>query len=182
MNICFVAILGIITVLFLLKMLYVFCTAWVIRITRGALFVTTPNIRIETFLQYIPVDHGSSVVDLGCGDGRVLRKIRKHFNVKALGYEINPFAYMLAKIFCCRDKKIRIKRRDFLDKSLAEFDIIFCYLFPDVMEELTIKLQNEAGPDTVFISCNFPLKGQMADQVLVPEKTRHNEPIFIYYF
>ena len=183
MNIWFEFLLVFIVLVFFIKMAYVVSTALVLKTTRGALFVTTPAARIETCLKYVDINSDASVVDLGCGHGGVLRKISKKCDVNALvGYEINPFACVLAKLFCFRDKKIHIKRRNFFQERLSDFDIIFCYLFPDVMEALTEKLRTEAKPGAVLVSFNFCLKGVNADSVLKPEQTRHNEPIFVYYF
>ncbi len=62
---------------FLLKMAYVIRTALALPFTRGALYVSTSRARISAFLDAVPMESGQLPVDLGCGDGRVLRKARK---------------------------------------------------------------------------------------------------------
>ena len=91
-------------VLFGLKMTYVFCTALVMPITQGALYVSTSRVRIAAFIDAVSMKPGQLLVDLGCGDGRVLRRARKYYSVKAIGYEVNLLAYLSQDSLC------RIKR------------------------------------------------------------------------
>lgn len=180
MSIWLWAILIAAALLFLLKLTYVFCTAMVITITRGATFVTTAKVRIKTFLKNIQLEDGSTFVDLGCGDGRILRSVSEQKNLRLIGYEINLFAYFLSRLLCFGYRDIEIKNKSFWKADLSEADVVFCYLFPDVMGDLTQKLIRELKPGSMVISCNFPLKGEQPLKVLRPQNTRHNEPIFIY--
>ena len=80
--------------LFVLKISYVLSTALVLPITRGALFVSSSRVRIAAFFEAVPMQTGQLVIDIGCGDGRVLRKASKCFGAKAIGYEVNLLAYI----------------------------------------------------------------------------------------
>ena len=60
--------------LFALKMTYVLCTALALPATQGALYVNTTKTRIAAFIEAVPMEKGQILVDLGCGDGRVLRR------------------------------------------------------------------------------------------------------------
>ena len=133
-------ILVLIGLLFAVKLGYVFATGWHIRVTEGALFVPTAPVRIATSLDAVPMGPRELFVDLGCGDGRVLKAARERFGVKALGFEVNPLIYLLAKACTLWDRDIRIKRRNFWRGNLTEADVVFCYLFPDLMERLARKL------------------------------------------
>ena len=59
---------------FALKMIYALSIALVLPFTGGALYVSTPELSIATFLEAVPMNPGQLLVDLGCGDGRILRK------------------------------------------------------------------------------------------------------------
>jgi hypothetical protein len=100
--------------------------------------------------------------------------------VKALGFEVNPLAYLTARVLGLSTPGIRIQRGNFWHKELGDADVVFCYLFPDVMERLAGKLEKELRPGTRVISCNFPLPGWRADKVLRPDSPRHNDPIYLY--
>jgi trans-aconitate methyltransferase len=167
-------------VFFVLKLAYVFCTALVLPTTRGALYVSTSRVRISAFLDAVPMKPGQLLVDIGCGDGRVLRKVRKRYGVKAVGYELNFLAYLKAKLLCLGLQNVEVKLRNFWTADLSEADVVFCYLFPDVMRDLSTKLKSTLKPGAVIVSCNFDLPGFIPEQVLRPGNSLHNDPIYVY--
>ena len=177
-----VIILVLAGVLFSLKLLYVLAAGWALPVTHGALFVTTSSVRIRTFLDAVPMNEGEIFMDLGCGDGRVLRAARRCYGVKAVGFEINLLAYLTARVFSMGVKGVRIRWEDFWSKEIGEANIVFCYLFPDIMERLARKLEGELRPGARVISCNFPFLGWHPEKVLRPESSRHGDPIFVYRF
>jgi SAM-dependent methyltransferase len=166
--------------MFGLKLVYVLCTALVLHTTRGALYVSTSRVRISAFMDAVPMKTGQLLVDIGCGDGRVLRKARRRYGVKAVGYELNPLAYLQAKLLCLGLKNVEVKWRNFWKADLSEADVVFCYLFPDVMPDLAAKLEANAKPGAVVVSCNFNLPGFIPEQVLRPGNSLHNDPIYVY--
>lgn len=162
-------------------MTYVFTTALVLPKTKGALYVSTSRLRISAFMDAVPMKPGQLLIDLGCGDGRVLRNIRKKYKARCRGYELNILAYLKAWLLCMGDKEVKIRRQNFYNADLSGADVVFCYLFPDVMEKLSVKLKSELKPGTVIVSCNFPLPGYPPEKILKPQGSLHNDPIFIYH-
>ena len=94
--------------LFALKIVYIICTALVLPITQGALYVSTSRVRVAAFIDAVPMKAGQLLVDIGCGDGRVLRMARKRYDVKTVGYEVNLLAYIKARLLCLGDRGIKI--------------------------------------------------------------------------
>lgn len=176
----FIATLGLI--LILTKLLMVGSILAAFPITQGAMFHPTASVRIKTVLDVVPMSKDEFFVDLGCGDGRVLVGAAKRYGVCALGYEVNPLAYALAKVKTIGNKKVKVKFGNFWQKNLGDADVVFCYLFPDVMGKLAEKLSQELRPGTRVISCNFPLPGWKEEQVLYPPSARHGDPIYVYRF
>ena len=167
--------------LFGLKIAYVLSTSLVLPVTQGALYVSTSRVRISAFLEAVPMRAGQLLVDLGCGDGRVLRKARSRYGVRAIGYELNPFAYFKARLLCLGLKGIVIRRRNFWKADLSDADVIFCYLFPDVMKNLSAKLRSEElKSGALIVSCNFALPGFTPERVLRPDSSLHRDPIYVY--
>ncbi len=167
-------------VLFVASLVYLCSTASVYRVTQGALFVTTARVRVNAFLDAVPMRKGQLLVDLGCGDGRVLKWAYERYGVRGIGYELNPLAYMAARLRCRRVREIEIKRENFLDADLSEADVVFCYLFPDVMNRLVRRIPVAVKPGATVVSANFPLPGCPASRILRPESLLHGEPIYIY--
>jgi SAM-dependent methyltransferase len=177
-----IVIICLIGTLFLLKSLFLITTGWVLPVTQGALFIPSSRINIETFLGALPMHPQEFFVDLGCGDGRVLREVHRRYKVRALGIEINPLAYAAAKILTVGLRGVRIKRRNFLEEALGSADVVFCYLFPDILEELAEKLTKELQPGARVVSCNFPLPRWTPLKVIRPDPELNGDPIYIYEF
>lgn len=75
----------------------------------------------ETIARWIKT--GSRVLDLGCGDGELLARLREHKEVSGYGLEIDP-----QNIAACLDKGVNVIEQD-LDKGLgnlasASFDVV----------------------------------------------------------
>jgi hypothetical protein len=168
--------------LFLVKAAYVLGLGSSLFVTRGALFVGTASQRIRACLGAVPMESGQTFVDLGCGDGRVLRAVRKCYGANAVGYEVNPLAYVTARLRSLDTQGIRVRWCNFWNQDLSYADVIFCYLFPDVMGRLGSKLEGELQPGARVISCNFPIPGWSPQQVLRPPPLRHSDPIYVYCF
>ena len=166
--------------LFLLKIAYVLSVAAVLPVTRGALYVSTSRKRIAAILDALPVQPEQMVIDLGCGDGRVLRRFRNRYGARSIGYEMNPVAYIKARILCLGIGGISVRMKNFWKADLTAADVVFCYLFPDVMDELSEKLCRELKPGATVVSCNFELPGWRPERILRPGNSLHNDPIYIY--
>lgn len=168
--------------LFLVKFFYLIAAGWALPVTGGALFIPTSSMRIKTFLNALPMSPEEFFLDLGCGDGRVLREARRRYGVKAVGFEVNLLAYLAAKLGNFRFKGVQIRWRNFWEVDLSHADVVFCYLFPDVMERLAKKLEAELRPGSKVVSANFPLPRWCPFQVVHPHSGRHRDPIYIYRF
>ncbi len=168
--------------LVVVKILLAFSLLSVFPITQGAMFHPSARIRIKTFLDHVPMKAGELLVDIGCGDGRVLREAKRRYGIRAVGFEVNPLAYVLARIRTLGMEGIEVRCRDFWCVNIRDADVVFCYLFPDVMERLARKLEAELRPGTRVISCNFALPGWRHSEVLYPESSLHGDPIYLYYF
>ncbi len=96
--------------------------------------------------------------------------------MRAVGYEINPWAYLLARTlnFLLR-VPAEVRFGDFLKSDLSGYEVIFCYLFPDVLRELAEKIRREARPGTLIVSVNFPLPGWRPYKVI-----HQGNPIYFY--
>jgi len=168
--------------LFALKLLLAFSIVTVFPITQGAMFHPSARVRVRTSLDHVPMKIGDLLVDIGCGDGRVLREAKRRYGVRALGFEVNPLAYILARIRTLGMEGIEVRLSNFWNVNIRDADVVFCYLFPDVMGKLAQKLEAELRPGTRVISCNFPIPGWRHSEVLYPESSLHGDPIYLYQF
>jgi len=163
-----------------LKILHALAIVVVHPITQGAMYTSTARVKIRTALDAVSMKPGELLVDIGCGDGRVLRAARKRYGVKGLGFEINPIAYMKARLLTMGRKGLEVRCRNFWKADLGGADVVSCYLFPDVMRKLGMKLGNELAAGARVISFNFPIPGWRHQAVLRAASKLNNDPIYIY--
>jgi len=109
-----------------LKLLFTFSLVSVFPITQGAMFHPSAHVRVRTFLDHVPMRAGDLLVDIGCGDGRVLREAKRRYGIRALGFEVNPLAYTLARLRTLGMEGIEIRWRNFWNVNIREADVVFC--------------------------------------------------------
>jgi hypothetical protein len=104
----------------------------------------------------------------------------KRYGVRALGFEVNPIAYTLARLRTIGMEGVEVRFKNFWNVNVGDADVLFCYLFPDVMDRVARKLEKELHPGTIVISCNFPFPGWRHRELLYPESSLHADPIYLY--
>lgn len=120
-------------------------------------------------------------INLGCGDGRILRAAADRLGIHAVGYEVNPLASLKCRILCLFHRNIDVRCRNFWHADLSGADLVFCYLYPDVLKKLSRKLHEELRSEATVISFNFPIPGFAPCQILRPAGALHGDPIFVYW-
>ncbi len=122
----------------------------------GSPYVATRKQRIEEILKEAGLKKGKTFVELGCGDGRIVRSAVKKYQVKGVGVDINPLLIQWAKILGKKD--IQFKVENIFDTDLRKNDYIYLFLMPKLIEKLAIKMNKELKKGTVVISHGFPVK------------------------
>jgi SAM-dependent methyltransferase len=106
----------------------------------------------EVILKFKP--NASNFYDLGCGRGTVVLAIKKqlpYLNVYAIDKNFLRIFLAKLKAFVLR-KKINFVNQDIFEIDLSNADIIYTYLYYDLMPLLEKKLQKEAKPETLIIT------------------------------
>ena len=125
---------------------------------KGAPYVRSKRNRIETMMELAKIKPGEVIVDLGSGDGILVKEAAKK-GAEAIGVEINPLLawYSRRKLsWNSLSKNCRIFRCDLHDYSLKNADVVFLYLYPPTIEKLKGKLARELKADARVISNAFP--------------------------
>ncbi len=120
-------------------------------------FVPTPAVVIETMIQEAQLQPDMLVVDLGAGDGRVVRRaLRRVPTIRAVGYEGAFGVWLLAKLCNVFSKaKPEMLRQDFFQQNFSDVDVVFTYLSIGIMQKLLPKLEQELKPGAKVISNTF---------------------------
>lgn len=133
----------------------------------GAPYVPTDNQAIEGIFSVLKIRKGSTVVDLGSGDGRVLMSASKH-GYKAIGYELNPVLALVSKYRLREYPKAKVVITDYWKADLSKADVVFIFSAAPYMHRLNEKFKNELKPGTVVISYAFSFESKKIDQKIGP--------------
>jgi len=150
---------------------------------KGVPYVPLSKFQLGLIQKSIKLKENDSVVDLGCGDGRVLRLFEKQGVKRLAGYEINFWAYLKSQIIAFLVKsKAKIFYKNFNQVSLEKYDVVFCYLLERCMSRLRKKFDQELKPGTTVISFAFPIKDWRESKIIYTNEHNKNlNRIFIYH-
>lgn len=127
-----------------------------------------------------------SFYDLGCAHGAFAVRIKKRFPALSVcAVDNNPIRIFFAKIravfFQCN---IHFLRKNIFDVDLSSADIVYAYLWYDLMTPLEKKLQKELKQGAIIITntSNFPTwkPVQKIITYLKVPKTPDFETLFVY--
>ena len=137
----------------------------------GAPWVPTWKSDVDRFIGIADILPGQVMVDLGCGDGRLVFAAAR-VGADARGYEISLLPYLLARLrapFARGKGRASIFFRDLWKTDLRDVDVVYFFLMPDKIDRLKEKLMRELKPGAKVISYVWPIKGWNADRELIEE-------------
>lgn len=106
----------------------------------GAPYVPTLSKNMKTALDMLDLKPGQTMIELGCGDGKVVvAAAQRGWNV--VGYELNPLLAAIAWVRTIRYRKqVTIVWGNFFTKELPSAEGVFCFVMPKFMPEVSKKL------------------------------------------
>jgi SAM-dependent methyltransferase len=126
----------------------------------GAPYLPTLRAQIAVALDLADLKPGQTLLELGCGDGRVLIAAAKQ-DLNAVGYELNPLLAGLAWLRTRRYRKhVRVIWGDFWQGPWPPADAIFTFLLPKYMSKLDKKVIQSARKPVKLVSFAFPVPGR----------------------
>lgn len=153
-------------------------TLWVSGLKTGVPFVKSKNVIIQRLKELDILKPNTVFCDLGSGDGGFLYNLAKEFkNIEFVGYEKNELLYLFAKIFN-RLPNLKFYCEDFFKTDLSQFDYIYVFLFPFLLEKLEPKIKKEAKKEAFIISNSFTFPRLKPFKIL--ESPQKLETIYIY--
>ncbi len=131
----------------------------------GAPYVPTLKLQVQTALELANLKKGQTMLELGCGDGKVLVAAAKQ-GINIVGYELNP---LLAAVAWLRTRRYRRQVRviwgDFWRKPWPEAEAIFTFLLPKYMDKLNKKVIRYEHKPVKLVSFAFKIPGKQAKTV-----------------
>lgn len=140
----------------------------------GAPFLPTHKPQVQIAFELIRLQQGQTLVELGSGDGRVLKEAAKR-GINAIGYELNPILALYAyfNTFSYRDR-VKIICGNYWNQKLPASDAIFVFLMKPYMNRLNQKIMNEAKKPQKLVSYAFTIDSKK------PQRTKKGVYLYEY--
>ena len=93
------------------------------RVLPWAPYVPTPHVGVEKMLEMADVRPGDVVFDLGCGDGRIVRRAAQVYEATGVGFELSTAVYYWARLlnwWNSTDDRVTLLCADFWQADLAQ--------------------------------------------------------------
>lgn len=132
----------------------------------GAPYLPTLTPQVQAALKLSALKQGERLLELGCGDGKVLVAAARA-GAYATGYELNP---ILACVAWIRTRKyrhnVRVVWGDFWRVDWPPADVIFVFLLPKYMQKLDTKIVQDASKPVRLVSFAFTIKSRKPTKIL----------------
>lgn len=143
-------------VLCMLVLLFGFVVAF------GAPYLPTLQPRTRDALDLLALQPGQTMLELGCGDGRVLRAAAKQ-GIRGIGYELNPLLVLTAKLVTWQYRaQVKIRWANYWRLPLPQSDGVYVFLLDRYMARLDQKVRQELKPPVHLVSFAFEIPGKRA--------------------
>ena len=139
-------------------------------------YVPTGGMVALKMIELANLKPGARVYDLGCGDGKIIFLADK-LGARATGFElIRPLVWFARVKNFFRHGSAEFRCEDFFGADLGDADVVFCYLFPSVMDRIFHEKFSQLRQGTKIISHAFPILQQKPLEVVMIGKAK----IWIY--
>jgi len=152
--------------------------AW--NFTFDALWQPTDLVTLQRILFLADVREDDHVVDLGCGDGRIVVAAARRCGARATGVEIDPFRVLWGRIAIrlagVRDRA-RIIRGNMYTFDVSTADVVVLFLSATANFKLQTRLRRQLRAGARVVSYYHPIWGW------TPEETgeaKGGYPIYLY--
>lgn len=125
---------------------------------------STPEHIVDAMLAWAELSPADLLYDLGCGDGRILKRAVQTYGCRAVGIEIDPEVAAIAERNC-ESLPIRIVTGDARKFLYPDATVVAMYLDQDLMLELIPKLTHVRR----IVSNSHPVPGWDNRQVIVED-------------
>ncbi|HIE37307.1 TPA: hypothetical protein EYP83_03975 [Candidatus Geothermarchaeota archaeon] len=116
--------------------------------------------RLRRLLDIFEPESGAKIVDLGSGDGRVLRLFADRYDdIYLFGYERDKRLIEVSRRLSREYDRIKIIGADLFKADLSRYDIVYTYLTRDALNRLRDKAVEFLGNGGIWIALDYPIPG-----------------------
>jgi hypothetical protein len=146
--------------------------------SRVPLYLTN-RMTAAALLKCLPTAPGQ-IVDLGCGDGGLLRHLAlARPDCRFVGIEHAPLTGFVAWLRTAGLTNVEIRRGDFWREPLGKYQLVYAFLSPIPMAELWEKARAEMSPAALLVSNSFAVP-EVAPVAVITVADRRATRLYLY--
>jgi ribosomal protein L11 methylase PrmA len=123
-------------------------------------YVPSPQSVVSDMLREAGVTDKDFLIDLGSGDGRIVRTAAKIFGARGFGVEIKEDLVRQANEAAANEgigDRVKFVKADLFKTDISQATVITMYLLPDTVNMLKDKFLGELRPGTRIVSHQFDM-------------------------
>lgn len=123
-------------------------------------YLPTPEDVVDRMLALASVQGGDTVLDLGCGDGRIPIRAAQKFGARGIGVDIDPKLIETARANAKSagvEKLVEFRLEDAMTTDLSKANVVTLYLLSSSNAKLRPRLQAELQPGSRVVSHAFSM-------------------------
>jgi len=149
---------------------WLFMAAAVAQQINAGPYVPSPQSVVADMLKFAGVGPADFVIDLGSGDGRIVRTAAIVHGARGFGVEIQDELVRKSNEDAKKEgiaDRVKFLKQDLFKTDISQATVLTMYLLPHTVNMLSEKLQAELRPGTRILSHDYSLAGW------IPEETKH---------
>ncbi len=173
-------LLAVLLLLFFLIMMSIYTALLIYSSLKGSPYVPTKSKIMEEIFAPAKIKKGGYLIELGSGDGRMLRYAVKRYRISGVGVDVNPLLVFWSKVVARTENLIdaEFKVENIFDTDLSRADYVYIFLMPELIDKMVAKMNRELKKGAVVISHGFPIRAWKRKLYHVHER----KPFPTYYY
>lgn len=152
--------------------------------TPDVVYVGTPYDLVSAMLQLAQVKKDDLVVDLGCGDARMLVLAALKYGSHGIGYDIDPDMVRASRNNIEKNKVgnlVKIIQADIFTVDISKADVLPLYLLPEMNLKLLPQLDT-LKPGSRLVMHNYDIEGIVPDRTVevISNEDNSSHTLFLY--
>jgi precorrin-6B methylase 2 len=134
-------------------------------------------------LELAELSEDDVIIDLGCGDGRIVVAAARDYGARGIGIDIDSELIEKAKQLARSsgvDHLVEFRAEDATRTSLKNATVVFLFLTPGGNELVRPRLESELRPGTRVISHNYTIPGWLVRGVETLGDERATHDLYLY--
>ncbi len=126
-------------------------------------YLATPEDVVSRMLELAKVGPEDVVLDLGCGDGRVVIAAARDCGARGLGVDIEPYWIEQSRANAAAagvEDRVHFSHGDALETDLGAATVVFLYLVEWSTRLIAEELRKRCAPGTRVLSHSFAIEAQ----------------------